>query len=271
VEFFATLSPSEAMVSMAIRAQQEARSLLRSLLIVLDIKNNAATRLFVKGITNGKSRLALLLCASFVLLGCSGGKDKKAAAEAINKGLQKEGVALFLHLGRVGAPCGDEPAFVNTPDLTAQTLYYSAKKAGLIAITPDGPGFWKIDLIDGKPAVVEALKHADHNKNNGCDNVSFIFLVARKSVAELTNLHDISGEKAEAEFTWKWELRPAGEKLLNALSEQERIQLNANLENTNRRQKPDPTFSLAHMTESTTPRPAKTALKRSGEGWVLDE
>lgn len=256
---------------MAIRAQQTARSLLRSLLSVWDRENTVGAGLFVKGMASGKSHLALLLCASFLLLGCSGGKDKKAATEAINKGLQKEGVALFLHLGRVGGPCGDEPAFVTTPDLPAQTLYYSAKKAGLIAITPDGSGFWKVDLVDGKPAVVEALKNADHNKKNGCDSVSFVFLVARKSVAELTNLREISGEKSEAEFTWKWELRPAGEKLLNALSQQELVQLNANLENTNRRQKTDPTFSLAHMTESTTPRPAKMTLKRSGEGWVLDE
>ena len=99
--------------------------------------------------TRMKSSLALAIAAFFLLAGCSGGKDKKAAFEAISESVERDAAGLSVDLGRVGDPCGDIPAFATTPDLTAQTGYYSARKAGLITITPDGSNFWKVELVTG--------------------------------------------------------------------------------------------------------------------------
>lgn len=222
---------------------------------------------------NAMKVLVSFLVTFFLLLtGCSSGKRKKAAAEALNQGLRREAVVMVVSLGHVGYKCGNIPAFTDeNEDLTTLTRFHSAQRAGLVTITPDGPGFWKVELVDPKPGVLESLKKAKHNVTAGCDSIPFAFIVAWKSVADIVNFHEITSEKAEAEFTWKWVLAPAGIKLVDSLSEQERIQLNANLESPILRYTQDPTFSLVDMTQSSTPRPGKKTLKKSGDGWVLDQ
>lgn len=214
-----------------------------------------------------------LLLVIFVglLSGCSGGKDKKAATEAINQGLKRELVMVPISVGRVGDKCGDEPAFVTAKDLTAQTNYHSVQKAGLVTIATDGPDFWKVELVDPKPVVLENLKKARHNTRDGCDAVAFSFLVAAKSVADIVSIHEVTDQKSEVEFTWKWALAPAGVKLVDKLTQQEIVQLNANLQDAHRNYRPDPTFNLADMVLSSTPHPGKKTLKKSGDGWLLDE
>jgi len=216
----------------------------------------------------------LLLCLCFTE--CSGNKDKKAALEAVNESLDRDAFALPLDLGRVGEACGDIPAFATTPDLAAQARYYSAKKAGLITITPDGANFWKVELVHRDPELLERLAKDKHNQQNGCNSVPFLFEVAVRSVSELVNLQRITDEKSEAEFTWKWDLTPEGQKLVNALSPAERIQLSDKLQHVQSdgvyRPFPDDlAFNLADLSRSSRPRPAKMMLKRSGNGWVVDE
>jgi hypothetical protein len=222
---------------------------------------------------NVKPKVASLLIFTFAVLmaGCSGGKSKDAATKAINQGLKRELVMIPISLGRVGDKCGNEPAFVTTKDLTAQTNYHSLQKAGLITIATDGPEFWRVELVDPKPSVVEALKKAQHRVIDGCDSVGFSFTVAAKAVADIMKIHEITSQKAEAEYTWKWVLYPAGVKLVDKLSQPELIEVNANLEDAHRHYRPDPTFNLADMVQSSTPHPGRKMLKKSGDGWVLDE
>lgn len=219
--------------------------------------------------TQIKNSLILALAAS-LLVGCSGAKDKKAAVEAINKAMRKEALSLHVLLGRISPKCAPVVLASDNQDLTTATEYQAAQKGGLISITPDGPGFWKVDLVDPKPSVVDALKNAHHYGADGCDYTWFGSTVAEKSVADI-NLHEISSEKAEAEFTWKWALTPFGSRMVDNLSPQQRAQVNTKLRPVDPRLHFDPMFDLTDMTQSTAPHPGKKSLKKSGDGWVLDE
>jgi hypothetical protein len=218
--------------------------------------------------TQMKNCLVLALTASLFLAGCSGGKDKKAAIQAINQAMRKEALSVHVLLGRVSPQCAPIVHAHGNQDLTTVTDYQAAEKGGLISMTPDGPGFWKVELVNPKPGLVEALKNAHRYGKDGCDYASFSFSVAEKSVADI-NLHEISSEKAEAQFTWKWGLTPFGTRIVDNFNAQQRAQVNANLE-TSRLQR-DPTFDLADITQSSLPHPGKKLLKRSGDGWALDE
>lgn len=214
--------------------------------------------------------LALFLFVSFLLMGCSGSKDKKAAMDAINKGMQREALSLRVVLGRVSPKCAPIVVASDNQDLTTVTEYQAAQKGGLITIAPDGPGFWKVEVLDPKPNVQEVLKNAHHYGKDGCDYFWFGSTVAEKSVADI-NLHEISPEKAEAEFTWKWGLTPFGTRIVDNLSPQQRAQVNAKLTILDIRLHSDPMFDLADITQSSSPHPGKKSLKKSGDGWVLDE
>ena len=211
---------------------------------------------------------SLLVISSLLLAGCSGGKDKKSAIEAINKSMRKEALSVHVLLGRVSPKCAPVIGAGENQDLSTVIQYQAAQKAGLIAITPDGPGFWKVELVDPKPNLQEALKNAHHYGKDGCDYILFGSSVAEKSVADI-NLREISSEKAEAEFTWKWVLTPFGTRLVDNLNAQQRAQVNARVESS--RLQSDPTFDLADITQSSSPHPGKKTLKKSGDGWVLDE
>jgi hypothetical protein len=214
----------------------------------------------------------LSIITSFLLLaGCSSGQNKKAAVEALNKGLHREKVGLFISIGRLSQSCSDINGFEKDTDLTAVTNFRAAQKAGLITIAPDGPGFWKVELVNPKPEVVEHLKKAKHTVRDGCDSVGFIFTVASKAVAEIQNIHEITSQKAEVEYTWKWMLDPSGVELVDHLTQPDLIEVNANLQEVELHRRPNPTFNLADMVQSATPRPGKAMLKKSGDGWILDD
>jgi hypothetical protein len=174
---------------------------------------------------------------------------------------------LYLLNGRISPSCAPIAGLTEKGDLTAVFKYQAAQKAGLVTITPDGPGFWKVETTD--PKYAEFLKKARYGGLNGCSFVASGLFVAWKSVADITNIHEISGEKSEVEFTWKWELSPVGEKLVNGLDEQERARLGADLESRDHG-KPDPTFSLVDMKQNSTPRSGKATLKKSGDNWIMD-
>jgi hypothetical protein len=214
--------------------------------------------------------LAVLLTVSLLFTGCSGGKDKDAAAQAINKRLRRDALHLLVYIGRVSAKCTPIVGFEENQDLANVTQDHAAQKAGLISIAPDGPAFWKVDLVNPKPEIVEHLKTVTRHPKDGCDDLLWGFNVASKS-AEVVNLRKITDQKMEVDFTWKWKLEPDGVKLVDALSQQERNQTTPYLEVVSRRGKHDPSFNLGNIDQSSTPQPGKMALKKSGEGWVVDE
>lgn len=214
--------------------------------------------------------LALLVITLSLLAGCSRGQSQKAAVEALNKDLKHDTVELYLVIGRVSHKCAPIVGLVDNPDLTKVIEFQAAQKAGLITITPDGPGFWKVELVNPTPIVATALQKVRHNVEGGCDYIIFGLAVASKTVVDMVNLQEITGQTAEAEFTWKWVLAPAGVKLVDSLSEQERIQLSPHIERL-RLFTPDPTFNLADMTAINASHQDKKTLKKSGDGWVVDQ
>jgi len=211
--------------------------------------------------------LGLVLAAS-LLLSCSGSKDNKAVIETINKDMRKEALSLYLSIGRVSPKCAPMIHANENQDLPTVAEYQAAQKGGMISITPDGTGFWKVEPVNPTPGLVEYLKSAHHSVKDGCDYTLVGFTVAEKSVADV-NLREISSEKTEAEFTWKWGLTPFGTRLVDNFNAQQRAQLTVKLETA--RLQSDPTFNLADITQSSSPHPGKKSLKKSGDGWALDE
>jgi hypothetical protein len=215
------------------------------------------------------SLLLSVITSVLLLVGCSSGQSKQAAVEALNKGWHRESAMMFVKIGRLSQSCADIIGFEKDEDLTKVTNFRAAQKAGLITIAPDGPGFWKVELVNPNPKVVENLKTIKHTVRDGCDSMGFVFPVASKAVAEVLNVHEITSQTAEVEYTWKWTLVEPGVKLVDNLTHPELIELNAKLQDRNHQ--PIPNFNLADMTQSGTPRPGKATLKKSGDGWVMDE
>ncbi|HEY2170326.1 MAG TPA: hypothetical protein VGJ30_11920 [Candidatus Angelobacter sp.] len=182
--------------------------------------------------------------------------------------MNKDSIKLVYAIGRVNGKCS---SFTKLEPIPAQIDFLAAQKAGLVTIAPDGPDFWKVELANAKPQVLENLKKAKYNEKDGCRSLSMADTVATKSVVEIKSIHEVTSQKSEVEFTWKWVLAPTGVKLIDNLSQKELAQLNDNLRNPALLMRHDETFNLMDIRQSTTPRPGKKMLKKSGDGWVLDE
>jgi len=212
-----------------------------------------------------------IITSALLLAGCSSGQSKKAAAEALNQGLHRQNVGLFISVGRLSQSCSYISGFEKDKDLTEVTNFRAAQKAGLVTIAPDGPGFWRVELVNPKPEIAENLKKAKHTVKDGCDLVGYAFKIASKAVAEVLEIHEITNEKAEVDYTWKWTLDPSGVKLVDNLTQPELIEVNANLQALEWHRQPVPTFNLADMVQSAAPHPGKAMLKKSGDDWALDQ
>ena len=119
--------------------------------------------------------------------------------------------------------------------------------------------------------MLENLKKAKYNEKDGCRSLSMLDTVATKSIVEVKNIYEVTGQKSEVEFTWKWGLAPSGVKLIDNLSQKELSQLNNNLRNPALLMQDDETFNLTDIKQSSTPRSGKKMLKKSGESWVVDQ
>jgi hypothetical protein len=236
---------------------------------------NAETR-FSSGVRilhGGTKAIAIVLLPVLMLVSMASSSDtsRDAVTAALNKGMQKDAVFFTLAMGRVGDNCVSGESYGHKiQPLPSMTRFHAAQKAGLVKITPDGPGFWKVELVDPKPGVLENLQKIKHETIGGCDSIPLFFTVATKTVVDTVKIQEITSEKSEVEFTWKWTLTPFGEKLVNGLTEQERRELNAYI----RSRDPvnhDPTFNFADLAPSIASRPGKKALKKAGDGWALDE
>src|SRR6185312_11757474 len=131
--------------------------------------NRARCMRLSDGIRAAARRLSRLLSIPAMLLflvafgplgGCSHGQNEKAAVEALNQGLKREALVLHLFIGRVSSQCTPIVGLVRTPELTKVVEYQAAQKAGLINITQDGPGFWKVELINPSPKLAAVLSKA---------------------------------------------------------------------------------------------------------------
>lgn len=146
--------------------------------------------------------VVLLISVSLVSMACAGDTDRQAITAVLNQDLQRTPILLDFAVGRVGDECGNgEPYSHQKQSLPNLARFHAAQKAGLITISPDGPGFWKVEVVDSKPAFLEALKRLKHDTYNGCDSVSSSFPVAKKSVVEIVKFNQITSEKAEVAFT----------------------------------------------------------------------
>jgi hypothetical protein len=202
-----------------------------------------------------------------VLFGCSGSKGKKPTTEMLDRAMDREGIRLFISLGRLGSNCG--VPFVDRP-IPEQVEFYASQKVGLISITPDGPGFWKVELVNPKPEVVEGLKKTSHNIKDGCDSMILGYTVATKSTTEITDFREIGSGKAEVDFLWKWALSPTGAKLVSFLTEQDVSQLNDKLKTTGLGPR-NQSFSLTNMSQSSMPQSGRKTLLKSRDGWISAE
>ncbi|HZU31058.1 MAG TPA: hypothetical protein VFB79_08090 [Candidatus Angelobacter sp.] len=206
---------------------------------------------------------AVLLLTIFALVsGCSGKKDQKAIIDALNKGMNHDRIMVYLPLGRVGPACSS--LNVESKPVPDQVVYAGAQKAGLITITPDGPNFWKVELVNPTPQMTDAFKRVSHNTKDGCDAMALSFSIANKKVAEIQNVHKIADNQSEVEFTWKWTLVSFGPKFVNALSSRELAGLNEHLRNPVLDQHFDPSFNIADMAQTGAPQTAKMIVTKSG-------
>ena len=200
--------------------------------------------------------LALVVLAA----GCSGKKDQKALIDVLNKSMNRDRIMLDLPLGRVGPACADSN--IEARPVPEQAIYSDAQKAGLITITADGAGFWKVELLNPTPQVAEAVRTAAHKTIDGCDSIWFSFSVAYKSVSEVRNVRKVDGDQSEVEFTWKWTLAQLGTKLVGALSPQELAGLNDHLKNPALDRHRDPSFNIADMAQTGALQTAKKTLSK---------
>jgi hypothetical protein len=152
-------------------------------------------------------RKAAFLILLAVLAGCSKNTlDKKMAAELIQKVYDKDYAAILADMGRLGSSCemisDDGSSWTQdlTPSKNAAILALQA--VGYATVTPDGPGFWKVELTEkGK-----ALRHGDllpGSARKGCENQTVDFLLGTRAVTKVTN---ITGDEktATVEYSWKW-------------------------------------------------------------------
>jgi hypothetical protein len=204
---------------------------------------------------------AFLLVALFVLVaGCSGKIDQKALIDVLNKSMNRDRIMLYMPLGRVGQACSDLK--LESKPIPEQAVYADAQKAGLISITPDGAGFWKVELLNPSPQIADALKGTSHNTKDGCDSMWLRFSVAYKAVADVRNIRKVNDDQSEVEFTWKWTLAPFGTKFVSALSPQELVGLNDYLKNPALDDHRDPSFNIADMAQTGTLQSAKKSLSK---------
>ena len=228
-----------------------------------DLKRSASVERSIRKRREKRAeRLFVFFLLALVVLaaGCSGKKDQKALIDVLNKSMNRDRIMLDLPLGRVGPACADSN--IEARPVPEQAIYSGAQKAGLITITADGAGFWKVELLNPTPQVAEAVRTAAHKTIDGCDSIWFSFSVAYKSVSEVRNVRKVDGDQSEVEFTWKWTLAQLGTKLVGALSPQELAGLNDHLKNPALDRHRDPSFNIADMAQTGALQTAKKTLSK---------
>jgi hypothetical protein len=193
--------------------------------------------------TNGRAsfmRSAWLLVILGLLLGCTKGTlDRETAAEKINTHFSVAQRYLIFYVGRIGSHCsymevgGRKDEIDMNPAESIATVV--AMKAGYVTVTPDGNGYWKVDLTDKGRAFMTAQhqKLYSHQVQMGCDFEQARFAIAKASVVRVTGV--TTGEDSRlVGYQWKWAptelgiaLRENGD-LYSKLAPDERVYLREN-------------------------------------------
>ena len=214
-------------------------------------------------------RLFAAFAVLFVLLsGCSGGLSRKAAGRAI----ENSGGAIMMGVtyGRLGTKCADEEKHVKNQDPATDIVHVASSAAELIRVTPDGPNFWKVELTGGKPSR-PPVRTSYRFVANGCDYEGILITLANQSVMDVGSINQITDSTAEAEYTWKWALTPAGAKIVDRLSLSQLAELDQAIGNNFLHDREESYFALADMGRSTSPHQSRATLKKSNDGWQVAE
>lgn len=161
-------------------------------------------------------RKIVFLVMLAALAGCSSNTlGKKMAAELIQKVYDKDYAAILADLGRLGSSCVmiSDDGSTWTQDLTPSkdAAILALQAVGYATVTPDGPGFWRVELTEkGK-----ALRHGDPlsgSARKGCESQTVEFLLGTREVTKVTN---ITGDEktATVEYSWKWKTTELGQAL----------------------------------------------------------
>jgi hypothetical protein len=186
----------------------------------------AATRRMMFTTTFG----ILMLCA---LASCSSSKtlNNETAAKRVKDYLGWHLSAIHVDIGRVGKDCVSNYDDATSVDLTPQSSVETlvAEAAGYVAVTQDGPGFWKVALTEAGKANVDGTPSPQPPKK-GCDYQTAAFVIANR---ELISVEGITSAETnpEVSYLWRWhftnlgrELRADG-KAYGALTPSQRLDL----------------------------------------------
>lgn len=151
------------------------------------------------------------------LAGCSKNTlDKKNAAALIQKVYDQDYAAIVADVGRLGSSCpmiSDDGRSSWTQDLTPSknAATVALQSLGYATVTPDGPGFWRVELTEkGKALLHGNLLPAA--ARNACENQSAEYLLGTREVTKVTN---ITGDEktTTVEYSWKWKTTELGRAL----------------------------------------------------------
>jgi hypothetical protein len=129
--------------------------------------------------------------------------DRETAAPAIDAKFRFDQKAISVTVGRIGLLCvyhmQDLEFHMSDP---REDLYTAvALAAGYVTVVPDSIAYWRVSLTDQGKSQAQPTKH--HEVEGGCDFEDVTFMVAQRTLAEITNI--VSDDNTgEVTYTWKW-------------------------------------------------------------------
>jgi hypothetical protein len=149
----------------------------------------------------------LMLC---LLSGCSSKElTEKTVRKVVNAKFAGEIASAPIRIGRIGSHCqSNDGGKIREMDLNPEKNgpIIVAQMAGYVAVTSDGPDYWRVSLTDkGKKAPNGQLPiyPASHNALNGCDFEIYRLALAHPEVDQVGEI----ARKEDASYTtfaWKW-------------------------------------------------------------------
>lgn len=168
----------------------------------------------------------LSVAGLLLLVGCSHGLSKKAAAAQLDEDSKGRGPALFVDAGRVGTKCdsGGMSSFDNE-DPTRDFQFIAAEKMGLINIKKDGDSFWKIELTDTGSSASKGMNGGMGVHKNGCDYHLVGFDLGERSPVSVTAVRQLGDDAAEVDYKWTYVANDLAKRMASQLSPEEIAEL----------------------------------------------
>lgn len=197
-------------------------------------------------------KLVAFAVLTAMLAGCSRGPNEKAVKTAIEAEPDSK-VSMLIPYGRVGVACEDEDSHVSNFDPTTDIRFVSAAAVGLIDVTSEHHGFYKVELTGAKP--FQSTRKRYHLVANGCDYEFVVIPLANKSVISVSGIQPTLDNVAEAQYAWKWTLTPVGEKIIEKLDLSQLADLDRSLGRS--------AFETTELHRD------KVIVKKSGDSWEV--